>query len=233
MDKHQALQRLTPFCEIDDEILEPLVTYFIPQEYDAGEQLWREGSKANNFTFVVEGRVKVMKCCNDGGETILGVFGDDEPVGQLAVYREIPYPASAVAIEDTLTLEIYRSHFFGTIRRNPKLMESMMETMMRRNFELVTRCHELSVSNAEQRLAMLFSKFAESMGKRVKGDEGMEVFIDVPLKRADIADLINVRVETAIRYMSRWNKEGPVRTDDDGFTITDYDRLEELATAID
>lgn len=233
MDKIDALRDLTPFYDIDPEILEPLATYFIPKTYERGDKLWREGADAANFTFVVTGRVKVVKFRNDGGETILGVFGDDEVVGHLAVYREIPYPASAVALEETKTLEIHRSHFFSTLHDHQKLMVSMLENMMQRNQQLVNRLHELSVSDAEQRLAMLFVKFAESVGKRVKNDDGeMVVYIGLPLTRSDIADLINVRVETAIRFMSKWNKEGPVRTDDDGFTITAYDRLEELAMQI-
>lgn len=233
MQKLQTLRELTPFYEIPDEILDPLGTYFIPKSYERGERLWREGAKASNFTFIVEGRVKVVKFRNDGGETILGVFGDDEVVGQLAVYRQIPYPASAVALEDTVTLEIHRSHFFGTIQKNPRLLESLLENMMRRNHELVNRLHELSVASAEQRLAMLFLKFAESVGKRVRNDEeDMVVHIELPLTRSDIADLINVRVETAIRFMSKWNKQGPVRTESDGFVITDWDELEELAMEI-
>ncbi len=233
MEKIDALQELTLFHDIPRQVLEPLATYFIPKRYERGDRLWREGADACNFTFLVEGRVKVVKYLNDGGETIIGVFGPDEVVGQLAVYKEIAYPASAYALDDTFTLEIHRNHFLATIHDYPELVDGMLQNMMRRNHELVRRLHELSVSNAEQRLAMLFLKFAESVGRRVKNDEGqMVVHIDLPLTRSDIADLINVRVETAIRFMSRWNKEGPVRTDDRGFTITDQPRLQELAMAI-
>lgn len=233
MDKVETLRELSIFENISSPVLEPLASYFIPHRYERGERLWREGSEALSFTFIVEGRVKVVKNRNDGGETILGVFGPDEAVAHLAVYRQIPYPASAYALNDTITLEIHRSHFFGTIQRHPELLEALMQEMMQRNQELVRRLHELTVCNAEQRLAMLFMKFAESVGVRKKQDDGqMGIYVDLPLSRADIADLINVRVETAIRFMSRWNKEGPVRTEPRGFTIVDYERLGELATAI-
>lgn len=233
MEKMKALRELTLFEDIPDDVLTPLATYFIPKRYERGERLWREGAEASNYIFLVKGQVKIVKYRNDGGETILGVFGEDEAVGHLAVYRQIPYPASAYALDDTLTLEIHRSHFFGTIRKNPDLLEALLRNMMQRNHELVRRLHELTVCNAEQRLAMLFMKFAESLGKRVRMDDGqMAVHIDLPLSRADIADLINVRVETAIRFMSKWNKEGPVRTDSRGFTIIDMGRLDQIAMAI-
>ncbi len=57
----------------------------------------------------------------------------------------------------------------------------------------------------------------------------MGIHLDINLSRKDIADLINVRVETAIRLMSRWNKVGPVTTLSDGFTVVDYEWLATLA----
>ena len=233
MEKLKILREFSLFENIPADALEPLASYVIPRRYARGERLWREGSDALSFIFVVEGQVKIVKYRNDGGETILGVFGADEIVGHLAVYRQIPYPASAYALEDTLTLQIHRSHFFGTIRSHPALLEALLQNMMQRNQELVGRLHELSISNAEQRLAMLFIKFAESMGRRVVLENGeMGVMLELPLSRAELACLINVRVETAIRFMSKWGKEELVRTDARGFTIVDYERLSVLAKAI-
>lgn len=44
------------------------------------------------------------------------------------------------------------------------------------------------------------------------------------------AGLINTRVETAIRIMSRWNKEGPVKTEKTGFLVVDTAKLDEIAS---
>ncbi|TXD35685.1 Crp/Fnr family transcriptional regulator [Lujinxingia vulgaris] len=233
MEKLKILREFSLFENIPTAALEPLASYFIPRRFERGERLWREGNEALSFVFVVEGQVKIVKYRNDGGETILGVFGADEVVGHLAVYRQIPYPASAYALEDTLTLQIHRSHFFGTIRDHSALMEALLQDMMQRNQELVGRLHDLSVSDTEQRLALLFMKFAESVGRRVAQESGeMGVVVELPLSRAEIACLINVRVETAIRFMSKWGKEGLVRTDGGGFTILDYERLSALARAM-
>lgn len=234
MDKKEALLSLPVFEDVSPAVLEPLVGHFILKTYERGDYLWREGNDAHNFTFIVEGQVKVVKYRNDGRETILGVFDEGDAVGTIATYQRMPYPASAVALSDTVTLDIYRDHFFGTLRRETQLLESVVLSMMRRNRDLVRRIHELSTSSAEQRLAMLFQKFADKMGVRKKLDDGtMAIAVPLALSRNDIAELINVRVETAIRIMSRWNKEGPVRTESDGFVITDPEQLEELATQMD
>ena len=51
----------------------------------------------------------------------------------------------------------------------------------------------------------------------------------VPLARQEIADLVGTTVETAIRVMSRWQKEGWVDTDKKGFLIRDPKALAEIA----
>ncbi|MBA2660707.1 MAG: Crp/Fnr family transcriptional regulator [Bradymonadaceae bacterium] len=234
MNKLALLRELSFFENVPDNVLAPLADYFISRRYERGDYLWREGATASNFTFVIEGQVKVVKIRSDAREVILGIFGPDEAVGHLAVYKQIPYPASLIALEDTLVLEIFRGHFYGTIQRHTPLLEAVLRNMMARNHDLVQRMNEVTVCSAEQRLALIFSKFSESVGKRVKLDDGTwGVFIDLPLSRNDICELINVRVETAIRLMSKWNKEGPMRTEKRGFTVIDAARLEALATSCD
>lgn len=233
MEKRAAILSLPIFEDIDPSVVEPLLGHFILKRYERGDMLWREGDEAHNFTFIVEGQVKMVKFRNDGRETILGIFDEGDAVGQIAVYQRMSYPASAVALADTTTVDIYRDHFFGSLKRNTALLEAVINSMMQRNRDLVHRIHELTTSSAEQRLAMLFRKFADKTGVRRKGANG-EVVVHVPiaLSRSDLAELINVRVETAIRIMSRWNKEGPVITENDGFLIIDADALEDLAMQI-
>ena len=233
MDRQQkmnALKDQSLFEHISKEALEPVLDYCLIRSFVKGETLWREGAPALNFTFLVKGKIKIIKFRADGGEASLGVFDEGDAVGQIAVFRRMPYPASAVAINDGFCIEIFRDHFYGTLQKHPSLMEGMIEGIMARNLDLVRRVEELSTSSAEQRLAMLFQGLCEKHGKRTHLENGdMGIHLDINLSRKDIADLINVRVETAIRLMSRWNKVGPVTTLSDGFTVVDYEWLATLA----
>ncbi|WP_168210432.1 Crp/Fnr family transcriptional regulator [Persicimonas caeni] len=231
MEKVDKLREIPMFEAVPPTTLEPLAQYFVARTFERGDLLWKEGTPAHNFTFITHGKIKVLKYRNDGKETTLGIFNDGDPVGQIAVYQRIDYPASAIALDDTEVLQIHRDHFFGTLKRDADLLEATINSMMRRNHHLVRRIHELATDCAEQRLAMLFEKFSEKMGRRTKLDDGsMGIFVDLPLSRRDIAELINTRVETAIRIMSRWNKEGPVKTEKTGFLIVDAAKLQEIAT---
>ena len=74
-------------------------------------------------------------------------------------------------------------------------------------------------------MARLLCKLADEQG--VRREAGL--FVPVRLTRQELADLCATTIETAIRVMSRWGKEGIVRTERDGFLILDLAALELVA----
>lgn len=60
------------------------------------------------------------------------------------------------------------------------------------------------------------------------GQDG--TFIPMALSRQDLADLTGTTIETCIRVMSRWGKEGTVRTEKDGFVVLDRAALGKIAS---
>jgi CRP/FNR family transcriptional regulator len=81
--------------------------------------------------------------------------------------------------------------------------------------------------SVEYRMARLFSTLAERMGQK----QGKGIFIPLALSRQEIADLAGTTIETAIRIMSRWQKESLIETDKKGFFIRDFAALQEFAPA--
>lgn len=231
-DKLETIRRFPYFGGIPDRVLEPLESYFIPKRLERGDRLWHEGERAVMFTFIAEGRVKVVKMRCDDKELILGLFEGGEPIGHIAVFEERDYPATAVALDDTVVLQIHRSHFLGTLRRESELSEAVVRNLMDRNFELVRRLHDVTVSSAEQRLALLFDKLMYSCGIRKQPDDGdTYVFVPMPLSRAELAQLINTRSETAVRLMSNWRGDDIIETVDEGFEIYKPEELRERSGA--
>ena len=97
--------------------------------------------------------------------------------------------------------------------------------LTQRIVELTRRIPEVAGGRVETRFAHLFLKLADKMGR--PGAEGTS--IPMALSRQDLADLTGTTIETCIRIMSRWGKEGRVRTDKDGFVVLDRAELEKLA----
>lgn len=229
-ERAEALHRVPMFESVGLEELLPLAEKVREQEPGRGDRLWLEGEEAREFTFVIEGKVKVVKTKPSGKEITLGVFGDGDIVGHVAAFREIGYPGSAIALTDARIFQIDRREFVETVADHPDLMDGLLQSMMERNFHLVQRIDELTAQGTDKRLALLFLKLARKLGSvqtLPNGDRG--VFIDVALSRSDLAELVGTRVETVIRIMSAWDDEGPVETKDDGFLVVDIEELEDLA----
>ena len=68
-----------------------------------------------------------------------------------------------------------------------------------------------------------------TLADRVGVARGSGVFVPLALARQEIADLIGTTLETAIRMMSRWQKDEVVMTEKSGFLIPSADALRALA----
>lgn len=190
-----------------------------------GDVLFSEGETPECFCVVAEGRVKVFKMTHAGKDVILEVFGAGDPLGAVAVYEGRPYPASAVAIEDTTCIEIPRGAFFALLERHPSLVRGLLAGLTMRMVDLTNRVADLTGGRVEPRVARLFLKMAHDQGQADRGG----IFIPVALSRQELADLTGTTIETCIRIMSRWNKDGIVHTLKDGFVVLDQDELEALS----
>jgi CRP/FNR family transcriptional regulator len=195
--------------------------------FDKGAMLFSEGDGSDLLYTVLTGRVKVFKTTARGTDVILELFGPGESVGAVAVYEARPYPASALALEPTSCLVIPRQAFFSLLEGYPTMVRGLLVGLTHRLVELTNRLTELSGGRIEGRLARFILKLGTDMGQR--REEG--VFIPLVLSRQELADMIGTTIETSIRIMSRWGKDGVVRTDKDGFVILDRAALEAVATS--
>jgi CRP/FNR family transcriptional regulator len=193
--------------------------------YVKGDTIFAEAEPSDHFYSVASGRVKVVKMLPSGKEVILEVFGAGEPLGAVAVYEGRPFPASAIAMEDTTCILIARGSFFALLEQHPTLVRGILTGLTLRLIELTKRLAELSGGRVEARFARLFLKLAQDVGRA--GTDGR--FIGLPLSRQELADMTGTTIETCIRIMSRWGKDEIVRTEKEGFTLLDRGALETIA----
>lgn len=193
--------------------------------YRKGETIFEQDAPADAFYTIASGRVKIFKMLPTGKDMILEVFGAGDPLGAIAAYDGRPFPASAVALEDTICVVIPRHVFFSLLEEHPSLVRGLMLGMTIRMVELTNRLAELSGTRIEPRFARLFLKLAADMGRRERGG----VFVPLLLSRQELADMTGTTIETAIRIMSRWGKQDIVRTEKDGFIVVDPAKLEDVA----
>jgi CRP/FNR family transcriptional regulator len=197
------------------------------KHFARGEELFCEGDPGDALLVIVEGRVKIFKSTASGKQIILEIFGAGEPLGAVAVYEGAPFPASALALDDTTCIRVEARDFFQLLEQNPSLVRGLLSGLSLRIAELTRRLTELSGGRVETRFARLFLKLAEQMGREEQGG----IFVPMPLHRQELADLTGTTIETCIRIMSRWEKDNVVHTGKDGFVILDRDEIEAVAAS--
>ena len=220
----ELLQEILLYRRLPPEERQRLAAVSRVRAYARGETVFSEGDPGDIFFTIARGRVKVFKMTPAGKDLILDIFGPGDPLGAVAVYESRPYPASAMAMEDTVCLLIRQRDFFGLLERHPTLVRSLLLGLTRRLMELTNRLAELTGGHVEPRFARLFLKLADQMGRTVPDG----IFIPLHLSRQELADLTGTTIETCIRIMSRWGKDGLVQTEKEGFLVVDRQTLEAL-----
>jgi CRP-like cAMP-binding protein len=181
----------------------------VQRDFDKDDYLFWEGDPAESLVFVAKGRVKMIKHSGSGRETILATFGPGQIVGEVGVLIGDVYPATAQALEPTSTFHMRRDDYIDLVRAHPALAWALIEELGRR----LQRAHEtirsMAVERVERRVARVLLRMANTTGERV---EGGAVRITVSLSRQDVADMAGTVMETAIRAMSKFQKQGWIAT---------------------
>jgi CRP-like cAMP-binding protein len=218
-----AIRSLPVFRGLAPEDQRRLAVLAALRDYQRGDFLWRAGDPAEHLTVIVRGRVKIVRHA-ESGDVILELFGEGEPVGAIAVYNYMPYPASAVCLEPVTLLMVPRRDYFELLDRNPDFARAIIRELTKLVVALTRKVEEGRGQRVETRIAQLFLTLAERMGRETP--EGIE--IPLQLSRQEVADFVGTTVESAIRVLSRWGREGVLITGQGRFVIPSRDRLRQV-----
>ena len=209
MSVADLLAQSTLFAPLSVEERVRLGRQFVRRTLERDEYLFFEGDPAEWLILVTQGRVKMIKHSESGRETIVATFGPGEIVGEVGVLVGEAYPATAQALEPTVTLSLARTEYVALVRRHPDLSWALIEELGRRLQQSHEAIRSLAVEKVERRVARVLLRMANTAGERL---EGGAVRITVPLSRQDIADMAGTVIETAIRTLSKFQRQGFLET---------------------
>jgi CRP/FNR family transcriptional regulator, cyclic AMP receptor protein len=194
------------------------------RDMQRGDVVWNEGDPAESLTVILRGRVKIVRHA-EAGDVILEIFGEGEPVGAIAVYNYMPYPASAICMEPVTLLMLPRRDYFELLDRNPDFARAIIRELTRLTLGLTRKLEDMRGQRVDARIAQLFLTLADRMGRPT--DEG--VVIPIQLSRQEVADLVGTTVESAIRTLSRWGREKLLISGRGRFVIPSLEALRDQA----
>ena len=218
------LREFDLFQDLDDEELEELSQYIKVEKYPKKTTIFHEGAAAEYFYMIKNGRVKIIKFSNEGKELILEIISKGEIFGAIAVLKGFPYPASAVAMEDTEVVKISKPSLMKIVDRFPAIMYKLAMDIGERMRGSQEMLKNIALERVESRIASLLLKLASKMGQ--KTSEG--IMIDMRLTKQDIADMVGTTVETSIRTMSKFKNKGLIKEKKGRIIVIDKETLSSL-----
>lgn len=221
-----AFLRASPvFAGVSPKDLQGLESVTREQAYRTRDYVFMEGDPALWFCLVRSGHVKILKHSRTGKDVVLELLGPGEPFGGVAVIERRAYPASAQATEPTVVVKVPQEPIIALSERYPGIVREMALMIGRRLRAAHDSVKSLAVDPVEARLAATLLRLAEREGSR--GREG--ITLPFHLTRQSLADMTGTTVETTIRIVSRWLRDGVVREDDNRLLLVDLEALRDLA----
>jgi CRP-like cAMP-binding protein len=166
--------------------------------------LFHQGEPAQELIALGEGIVKVWQTGGSGDATTIHILGPGDMVGAVAVFRRVPYPATATAITDCHILAWPGSWALALMERYPVIRANALDFVGRRTEELANRLREMATERVDQRVARTLLRLADQTGHATPA--GVE--IGYPLSRQDIAEIAGTDLYTVSRILRRWAIQG-------------------------
>lgn len=225
MDKIEFLKQIYLFEGLKDEEIKEISKYFYEEDYKKGDYIFFEGDENPGIYIVVDGIIKLTKETADGKTVILRLATPKEVFGWLVLGESKPESTyTAQALVDSKVLHISNTDFLRLLTKYPAIAVKITCDASKKLLEAYKRLKSLAAEKVEGRIASLLLDLSKKIGKEKDG----HLIIEAPITRQDIAEMAGTTVETAIRVISKWKKEGIVNTERGKIEILDVDYLEDL-----
>ena len=185
------------------------------KRYAKGQTIFRAGDPSNAVWVVKTGRVHLMKFLADGKVSTTCVMTHGETFCCLPALDRKQYPTDAVAAEDSLVIRIPTDAFHQAMTRSPTFAQQTLCLFCER-LRQVEHKSCMAFEPAEQRLAQVLLTLAKKFGSTI------------PLTRQELAEIAGTTHETAIRTLSRFRRQGLIRSARGKTTILHPEKLQTL-----
>lgn len=189
-----------------------------------GQYLFKEGEKPHGLICLASGKVKVFKDGVGGRCQILKLVRQQTFIGYKALFSDIPWSVSAIAIEDSAICIFEKNSFLRMLKKNPGLSIKLIKVIADELGFSNNRTVSLTQKHIRGRLAESILILRDTYGYEADGKT-----VRVSLSREDIANLSNMTTSNAIRTLSNLTAEGIIEITGRMISILDNIQLERIS----
>ena len=196
--------------------------------YKPRQVVFHEGAPANGLYVLCQGTVKLYQSDRFGREFIVDVAAPGAVIGELGITDDETYSASAEALTEAQLSFLPRERLMRFLERHPKAGVRLVASLSRALAGMRRKAGELALKRADARLADLLLRLGDDACRDAAAAK-TRPRIRLAYSRRELAEMIGVSPETAIRLLGKLRRHRMITTDGGEIVVTDLERLTRLA----
>ena len=210
---------------IEDSPLRGLLSKAQFLAFNRKQVVFCEGHPALGIFCIRSGRVKVSKMGYNGRPHILHISGQGEILNAECAFGSEAFTSTGEMMEEGSIAFIERAKFVDMISADPTLALLIADLLANR----ITASHEERVYLAEGTMRERMARALVVLGRNYGLECDKGVLINLPLSRADFANMIGTTSGTVMRLIKEFKEDKAIRLKGKHIVIERAEFLEEVA----
>lgn len=180
------IQNTVLFANVDDATVKKIESFTTVQKVTKDNILFYEGDEPKFLYLLTKGVIKLYKTSSSHKEIVLKYFHQNELIGEVANFEDIPYPATAKAYSDIEVLKIDFEKLKSIIIKDANLAFNIQTSLIKKIKNLENIISTNLVLDSKQRVAKYIYDHSDD-------------FFNT--KNIEIAEILGVSPETLSRTL--------------------------------
>jgi CRP-like cAMP-binding protein len=214
----EELRAVPALAEVPREVLSELALTATQHRVHSGITLVDQGIVATQLEVLARGAVKVVRTTKHAlgeSQVVLEVARAPAILMGASFFDGQPEPAAVITLRASQVIALDRRAVLRVAGQYPSMGRALMTHLAQSVRRHVRRIDEVASGPVDDRVRHLLEGLAHDHGTPF----GQGKFIAIPLRRRDIACMVNATTETVSRVLARFEREGLTRSTRDGIWL--------------
>jgi len=131
LDVRAALKHVDLFASLNDELLDAVAASSVVENFEAGEQLVRQGAEADGAWVILDGEVRLLR-----NSQVVAEYGPGKMVGDLSLLSGAPHSVDAIAKTKGSRVILGVGEFRAAVRRHPDVAFELIRVLVDRIYHM-------------------------------------------------------------------------------------------------
>jgi CRP-like cAMP-binding protein len=215
LDIATELRQIALFADVGKDALLEMGAAASQRRVHAGLTVVDQGAPSQSLIMLVRGAAKVVRTMGDGGDescVVLDVMRAPCVIADSSVIDGTPALASVMTLRSSHIVVLDRRSVLRLLSVHPSFARALLSRFAQEVRSSARRIDEIVDGPVDERVTNLLDSLAFAHGTPL----GQGRFIAIPLRRRDLANMVNATTETVSRLLAKFEREGQARSTRDG-----------------